>query len=265
MRFRRFAIPFAFLMLIASAVPTTGAKPSPPPTADDDTAYYTQVSGLIEAMRRQGKDQDKIDARLQADFGWVAVSQGGDEIVALSTENSNVTMTTPTVYWNSSQGRYEASAAFYWKNCGSRRCWYDDFPFFGPNVGGYDGFGLSISKLVTRRTQFFSVYTETGTRTSYPNPWDADDSGATFRNQDKMTCEKACYNWDHGILIYAFTIRPGCPSGNYQINSKLGHTWSGAGVSSISVSLNGISVTFAGSNEHWQAVNPTPRNWYPCG
>ena len=109
------------------------------------------------------------------------------------------------------------------------------------------------------------MFTETGVRTSYPNPWDADNSGATFRNQDKLLADKSQYNWDHGVLVYSFRLPLACPKGNYEIRSKLAHTWSGAALTSITVTIHGISATFSGTNEHWQAVNPIARSWYPCG
>lgn len=254
------AIPLAILLLLVTVVPVTAKKPSV-----EDHAYHARVSDAVEEMKRHGRSQDEIDAMLRDDFGWVLVAGGDEEVVLAASENSDVDMRTPYVYYSTQQGRYVAIAWYYWKNCGSQRCWMRDYPFFPPNFGGYDGYGLSIAKLVTRMTQSFSVYTETGYRTTYPNPSDADNSGATFRNQDKVLGPGQQYNWDHGVLTYSFTLRSGCPRGNYQINTKLGHTWASTGVSNITVNTSGISVSFSNTENRWQAVNPVPRNWYPCG
>ncbi len=263
MRHRILVVPLAAVVLLVAALPASAAKPAPQ-TSSEDAAYYAGVLDAVESMKSAEKSQAEVDAMLESEYGWVLVAAGEDDITTMASQNFNVDMKTPTVYYNTQQGRYEAAAWFYWKDCGTDRCWRQDI-FIGRNIGGYDGFGLSVAKLVTRKTQYFSTYTESNVRTTYSNPWDADDSGATFRNQDSVDGAGRQYNWDHGSLVYAFTIRAGCPRGDYQINSKLAHTWSGARVDAITVSTGGIAVTFGGSSERWQAVNPVPKSWYPCG
>ena len=266
MHHRAIGVLLAAAFAMTFALPVAAAKPRP---ASGDP-YYAPIVAAMEAMYEKGRSQAEVDEMLESEFGWIPIVTADEGIATLASENKDVDMRTPSVYYNSQQGRYEASAWFYWEDCGTQRCWKDDRPFAcqisSCSFGGYDGFGLSIGKLVTRRTQSFSTYTEGNVRTSYSNPWDADDSGATFQNQDRTTCSQySCYNWDHGVLIYSFTIRAGCPTGNYSIKSKLAHTWDGAAVSSITVSTSGIGVTFSGNSNRWQAVNPIARNWYPCG
>jgi len=254
----------AFAMTVT--LPVSAAKPRPP----SGTGYYDPIVTAMDAMHQEGRSQAEVDEMLMSDFGWIPVVTTDGGVATLASENSDVDMRTPNVYYNTQQGRYEASAWFYWKNCGTQRCWKDDRPIFcqisNCAFGGRDGFGLSMGKLVTRKTQSFYTYTEGNVRTAYANPWDADDSGATYQNQDKTTCTNySCYNWDHGLLVYSFTIRAGCPAGNYSIKSKLAHTWDGAAVSSITVTTAGVGVTFSGNSDRWQAVNPIAKNWFPCG
>jgi hypothetical protein len=256
------------LLLLVHASPAA-AGPPVAPSARTDAILHDTVAAAVEGLRVRGAGAGEVDAMLAERFGWVRVTSDTSVASAFLTsddsENDDVTMSTPSVYYNTQQGRYEAMATFRWLSCGSYPCyWYESDG--GTNLGGYDGFGLSIGKLVTRKTQSFYVYTASGTRTTYTNPWDADDSGATYRNQDKFTCGKGCgYNWDHGLLVYSFGLRSGCPRGNYAVNSKLGHTWDSTSVSGISVTTKGVTISFDKQEHYWQAVNPQQRNWYPCG
>jgi hypothetical protein len=248
------------LLLLASSSPTTAAT-------DPPAASTAVVADAVEAAFRAGASRAEVDRLLAERFGWIAVgaAPGSRRIGPNESENQDVELSTPSVYYNTQQGRYEAFAWFHWQMCGLWKCWLQDY-FGQDKIGEYDGFGLSIGRLVTRVTQSMYVYTEHGESTTYRNPWDADDSGATFRNQDKMLCGPAsCYNWDHGLIVYSFHLRRTCPKGNYPINTKIGHTWSSTGVTDITVSLTGISITFDEVPHRWQAVNPTQRNWYPCG
>jgi hypothetical protein len=264
-----------------------GAKPS----VDE---YYRTVSDRMERLLTRGASQRDIDRALEREFGWVLVAGGSADDGRPAAENaaahSNgrgpepatdatavtassgpssadcIEMRTPRVYRNTQQGRYEASAWFYWKIRNAYPCWMDDQSVLTADIGGYDGFGISISKLVSRRYVAMSIYTEDGARTALINPSDADDSGVTYRGQDRTTCGWNCgYNWDHGVVIYAFVLRSTCMPGEYQLNSRLGHTWASTSVSGISVSTRGISIDMSSTSNSWQAVNPVPLAWFRCG
>lgn len=268
-RITAISLAFALALTSAASEAAAGGSGSALPHGRPDRNpqdSYGPLAQAVEGMQRSGQGQAAIDAMLASQFGWVRVSDEEPQLVLLASENSDVELTKPTIYYNTQRGRYEASAWFFWRNCGGERCWKQDLPWIGTSIGGYDGFGLSMSTLVNRKAQSFYVFTETGVMTSYPNPWDAEDSGATFRNQDKIAGPGQQYNWDHGLLVYSFQLRLGCPKGNYKAKTKLGHTWSSAGVSNIQVTTSGVSISFTSSDGYWQATNPTPGNdWYPCG
>lgn len=206
-------------------------------------------------------------------LGWTRVGEATDAaqtVTALASENSDVVLSTPSVYFNTVSGRYEASATFAWKDCPTglrdrtEPCYMADYT--GRYVGGDDGFGIRFSRAVSRRSHSFVVATSTNCRTWYSNPADADDFGAVYRNQDQFynPCDTSHYNWHRGAIVYSFLMRPGCPKGEYKIDTKMAHTWSSSGVSSISASANGISIGFTNAEDQWTAVS-NPRTWLPCG
>ena len=257
-------------LALSAAMPEVGAKPSPP-HSEDDAAYIEEVNNEIVAMQGRGSSQGAIDRMLWRRYGWKLVASGDREPTVMPrSENSGVSLSTPSVYFNTSTGRYQASASFAWKDCTDpwngqvEPCYATDWS--GTNVGGYDGFGIRVSKEVSRRSQSFVVASSTNCRTTYTNPSDADGWGVVYRNQDKFQnpCGTSHYNWHRGSVVYSFLMLPGCPRGQYQFSSKMAHTWSSTGVSGISVGPRGISVSFSSTENSWTAVS-NPKNFYPCG
>jgi hypothetical protein len=69
------------------------------------------------------------------------------------------------------------------------------------------------------------------------------------------------------VRIYmSFTLPSGsCVHGSaILMDTKMGHTWASTSVSSITVSLTGISVTYNASSARWTGIS-NPKYWYPCG
>jgi hypothetical protein len=261
----------AIALALSSALPAAAAKPGPPPR--DDEAYYEAVTERILEMEARGATQEQIDRMLSRTFGWRLVAGGGEpvaEATAQQSENGDVTLSVPSVYFNTVMGRYEVSATFRWKSCTdswtrvTEPCYMADAN--GTNMGGYDGFGIRVSREVSRRSQSFVVATPTNCRQWYANPADADGWGVVYRNQDRFkdVCGTSHYNWHRGAIVYSFMTLPGCPSGQYQFSTKMAHTWSSSGVSGISVSNRGIVVSFSSTDHQWTAVS-NPKTWYPCG
>jgi hypothetical protein len=265
------ALAFAGVLMLAAAVPVSAAKPTPTPApTPEDPARSGDIAAAMDSMYLDGATQDEIDAMLLSDFGLVALGEEEPGVALLSSQNSDVDLKTPAVYWDTQQAKYVAYAWFYWKSCGQNYpCWKKDKNLFdGEKMGGYDGFAISLEKLVSRRTSYFHTYSYSiSCRIDYPIPWDADDSGVAYRNQDGYFCDDqvAGYNWDRGLIEYSFNLRSGCPRGDYEIHTKLAHTWGNSGTSRISVNLGVISVAWSGGSDHWQGVNPVAKHWYPCG
>ncbi len=248
------------------------AKPSGP-SADGD-AYYPAVVERLIGLQEKAVSQERIDRILAREFGWVPVAGGGMSAGGrqpLASDNGDVTLSTPRVYFNTQMGRYEVSATFTWRNCTdsftgvTEPCYVADGTS-PTNMGGYDAFGIRVSKEVMRRSQQFVVSTNTNCRQWYTNPADADGWGVVYRNQDgwKNPCGTSHYNWHRGTVVYGFMTMPGCPKGPYQFSTKMGHTWRTSGVSGISVGSGGISISFSTTDHHWTAVSNN-RTWYPCG
>lgn len=261
----------ASAIALSSVLPVSAARPASPPAGDE--TYYEAVVERILDMHARGASADRIDRMLSRAFGWKLVAGGGDaepDVMALASENSDVTLSIPRVYFNTVMGRYEVSATFRWEDCTStwngytEPCYMADYN--GTNMGGYDGFGIRASREVSRRSQSFVVATTANCRQWYPNPADADGWGVVYRNQDRFkdACGTSNYNWHRGAIVYSFMTLPGCPEGQYQFSTKLAHTWSSTGVSGISVSSRGISVSFSSTEHQWTAVS-NPKTWYPCG
>lgn len=259
------------LAALSSALPVSGARPVPAP-ADDD-AYYEAITGRILELQARGASDERIDRVLSRAFGWKLVAVGGEPepgAIPMASENSDVTLSIPRVYFNTVMGRYEVSATFRWKDCTdpwsevTEPCYMGDYN--GTNMGGYDGFGIRVSREVSRRSQSFVVATTADCRQWYANPSDADGWGVVYRNQDRFKdpCGTSNYNWHRGAIVYSFMTLPGCPEGQYQFSTKMAHTWSSTGVSGISVSNRGISVSFSSTEHQWTGIS-NPKTWYPCG
>jgi hypothetical protein len=256
---------------LATPLPGSAARPAPPPP--DDEAYYEAITDRILEMQVRGASDERIDRMLSRAFGWELVAgnssrEPGATLVA--SENSDVSLSVPRVYFNTVMGRYEVSATFRWEDCtnwwngSTEPCYMGDYN--GTNMGGYDGFGIRVSREVSRRAQSFVVATTANCRQWYANPADADGWGVVYRNQDRFkdSCGTSNYNWHRGAIVYSFMTLPGCPKGQYQFSTKMAHTWSSTGVSGISVSNRGISVSFSSTEHQWTAVS-NPKTWYPCG
>lgn len=262
------AVTLVGVLMLTTAVPVAAKKP-----VADETDYEA-VTSAIDALAARGASQAQIDRMLERDFGWVVVGrQATDDGQAalLSSQNFNVSLSVPTIYFNTSSGRYEAAAMFAWRSCptgigGSLEpCYMQDYGG-SAEMGGYDAFGIRLSKLVSRRGHVMTVAASTGCRTVYTVAAEADDSGAVFRNQDGFfnPCGTSHYNWHRGTIVYSFLLRPGCPKGEYKIDTKMAHTWQSTSITSASVSTSGVSITFSLAANQWTGVS-TPRTWTPCG
>jgi hypothetical protein len=270
-RWRLVFVASAAALALSAALPVSAARPARPPL--DDEAYYRAVTERLLELQARGTSEARIDRALAREFGWRLVASSGEAdaaTMALASENGDVTLSVPRVYFNTVMGRYEASATFRWKSCTdsftgvTEPCYMADSN--GTNMGGYDGFGIRVSHEVSRRSQSFVVATTANCRQWYANPADADGWGVVYRNQDRFrdTCGKSNYNWHRGAIVYSFMTLPGCPEGQYQLSTKMAHTWSTSGVNGISVGRSGISVSFSTTDHQWTAVS-NPKTWYPCG
>jgi hypothetical protein len=270
MRFGRVARAIVAAMLGAAILgPGTvvhGAKP-----VGGDDAYYVHVARRIEQVGRAGGDGAAIDRMLEREFGWRKVAGGGaaDGPIALGTPSgSDVVLYRPSIYRNTQAGRYEATASWQWKKCGSLSCWSANYGDALGNDGGPDGFGIVSTVAVNFNSTFFATWTERNALKTYTNPDDFDQYGTGFSEQDRRY-HTHDYTWDHGLVMYGFNIRTcvGMKGTPWIFKSRMSHTWGNTGVASMSLAAGAISFSFSNSSSpsKWSIYGPQPLAWYPCG
>ena len=254
----------AVVMLVGAMTP---ASVSGVESFESDAEMYQAVFDRVEKLERKGASQKAIDRVLERRFGWVREPEV-DSPVALATPSaSDVTFTKPAIYRNVPANRYEVTAKWQWKNCGSVRCWIVNYPGVSGNVGGPNGFALNASRNVNHLATSFVTYDEDGASRIYTNPEVFEADGVGFSEQDTQhVFPWDDFTWDHGTLVYAFRLASACLPGQlWKFTSKMGHTWSSTSLSSISISPTNISMTFSSTDARWTGTSPSPLDWKPCG
>ncbi|MDW6061465.1 hypothetical protein SAZ11_29915 [Streptomyces sp. FXJ1.4098] len=103
---------------------------------DSAKAQTDRVTALIQKLEGQGLSQERIDAKLAADYCLERVDGGGSELSTLGNPDQEIKLGKPIIYKTSGKDRYIAAASWKWKK-------------IPKNVKGYDAFALSFSKKVT--------------------------------------------------------------------------------------------------------------------
>jgi hypothetical protein len=243
-----------------------GAPPNP-----DDSDYYQKVIQRIERVRRAGGSSEAVDRMLEREFGWLRVAgdDDGTELVPLGTPSgSDVNLPRPTIYRNVQAARFEVTASWQWRMCGSAYCWAANYGGAYGSDGGPDGFGVASNIALNSVSTAFATFNNRGAMQTYANPDAFDDYGAGFSEQDRRYYGRE-YTWDHGLIVYGFNIRTcvGMQGTQWTFRSRMSHTWGDTGVVSITLSAGVIGFSFsnASSSRKWQAYGTDPLRWYPCG
>lgn len=260
---RQFAL-MTLVLLVGAMAPATAAGIQ---SFASDEEMYRAVLDRVEKLESNGASRKSIDRILEREFGWVREPEV-DSPIALGTPSaSDIALYKPTIYRNIPANRYEITAKWQWKNCGSSRCWMVNYPNINGNVGGPNGFALNSTRAVNHLATSFATYDEDGGAYHYTNPDVFENDGVGFTEQDRQhALPWDNFTWDHGTLVFAFRLVSACtPGQSWKFNSKMGHTWNSTSISGISISLTGISMTFSSFDARWTAVGPTPLDWKPCG
>jgi hypothetical protein len=241
---------------------SAGPAIAKPPEAATD---YEAIFATVERMERSGASQAAIDRMLEREFGWIRETEDAVIEALAAPSASDITLSKPTLYRSIPAQRYEVTAKWQWKQCVYYRCWAENYPLDTGNIGGPDGFAINVSRNVTNLATNFVTYDEYGNSRLFTNPEVFEGDGVGFAEQDTQVTTRLRYSWDHGTLVYAFRLAGACvPGQQFKFSSKMGHTWSTAALSSISISTTGISMTYSGAEGKWTAVNPYPLYWTPC-
>lgn len=256
----------AVLLLASVAVgPVVGREP--------DARYYARVDARIRVLERAGATDAQVDAMLKSEFGWTragilkpaAQTTSVEAAAVFNPSSSNVRLKPPTTYWNGTLTRHEVRGTWQWNDCSAyERCW----AWYPGNLGeGQNGFGISFSRPTTHLSTSLNVYDEKGRARTYSSPDSFGQYGATFAEFDIHNTYPTGYSWDHGTIFMSLRLpSSSCVRGQaLTISTRMGHTWNGTGVSSITVGSSGISVTFSSTSYRWTGVLNPAYYWYPCG
>lgn len=254
----------AMVMLIGAVAPVAAAGAR---SFQWDDEMYRAVLDRVERLQNKRASQKSIDRILEREFGWVREPQVDSPIALGIPSASDITLHKPTIYRNVPANRYEVTAKWQWKDCGSVRCWTTDYPAITGNVGGPNGFALNSSRNVNYLATTFATYNEDGGSYYYSNPDVFEADGVGFTEQDTQHAYPwDRFSWDHGTLVYAFRLASACVPGQlWKFTSKMGHTWDTTSISSITISATNIGMTFSTTESRWTATSPTPLDWRPCG
>jgi hypothetical protein len=265
---RWFGILASGVMLMSAGAPAAAATPKA--AANLDT-----IEATLRSMEESGVPAAAIDATMSSRFGWTRqpLTQTMSQ-AAIAPTASHVNIYQPTVWKDTTTGFWVARATWAWKDCAPQfdivHCWFtDDGCYVVGNCGGADGFGINISRAVTRKATKFYTYTEEPyyEDSTYVNPETFNNTGVSFTEQDVVNRYGAHYTWDKGSIYYYFTL-PTCSKlkgKTWIIDSKMSHTWSSSSVTGFGVFATGFSISWSNDSGHWSAVNPNPLTWYACG
>lgn len=191
---------------------------------------------------------------LLLEHGFVRVSSEPHSALRLvSSSNSNVTMDTPHVYFDTYYFRYTAVGTYHW-----------DGDFWEGNLGGPDAFGLRFDRKMDNRgvTGRFSGKPNTGPGTSafgttiVRNPSDNGSYGVAYSLQDAeyvLCCGRVDYNMYSGRVTMDVG-RPACGTTTH-LYSRYFHTWGSSGVTGFEISISGFGVSWSSETQHWAAAS----------
>lgn len=231
-------------------------------TTELDKERIKCFNSIVQKHMEAKSSQQDIQNELMEN-GFYLVSQPmvnnyvkDDEIIGiLSNEDTDIDLPSVVLFQDyNNPSRYVACGQFFW----NYENWDSDIPSpasYSGSVGGKDAFGITFSKPVNILSKTFDCWGNDGTPYhSYTVTQHQYSYGCCFEKQDYYFDYGDTYSWDSGCLVIYFTPQQ---TGQYAAWQTLGHTWSSADISSISIGSGGMSVTFTNVNYSWKAVAPT--------
>jgi hypothetical protein len=267
---RRFLINTPFLLLISTLLGTTvlmgevtlEAAPTTTSGASAKTASFQQPVGRTGPMsvRETARQQllGRIVARSKSDsqahallarHGFVIVSTTGiDGLRLVHSTNSDVTMGTPYVAFDTVAHRYTAYAKYHW-----------DSDAFESNVGGLDGLALRFNRNMTNNGvtgTFYGKSTGPIGATTVRNPTDNSSAGVGYRLQDfwvALVGGKVDYNvWSGSVTMDV--ARPACGT-SVQLYGAYMHSWGSDSLTGFSISTSGFGLSWKNGDQSWKAAS----------
>lgn len=262
---------------LVTAVPTAAAAAPVTPlclavkSISDEQARNDQMNLATAQLRQAGKGQGEVDAYLKRNYGLIKVSKNISSAIDVGTMSwpSAINLPSPSIYQDSCFGRYTAFATWSWKSLSHIRdetfCSFQ----YTCNIGGNEAFGMAFSRHVSDPGSW--SLTTWGATSHYPastsRAWsvDGNSDGVAFRGQDTFKANGACcskdYSFYNGQLVFSIDS-PGC--GSLTAFSKYGHTWDGAGIDSLSISPNSVSIGISNRAYGWDLASQPSNTVYPC-
>lgn len=217
--------------------------------------------GMSDAYSK-GHDWKAVDNFLKHQGLKVIIPHG---IADKDSSNNDVTIYQPSVAWDQWMGAYLIDGTWQWKrDTLGRPLWDADISTPG-NVGGLDGAGLWWSNgtqvQMLNGGVAFITYDYYGSSNYYTTPWNCDQYGVVFEEQDTASYATAPggfnYTWDSGS-IEAWVRVSG--TGPTYLKTSLGHDWDVASVSGVNIGTSGINFTFTDTIHSWQGASG-PKSW----
>lgn len=244
-------------LCLAGPAPTQAAKA-------DENARAERLDRMIVAMRQQGLSKEKVDKQLARE-GVVPVSkEQGDGLIQPLSDGNSVNVWAD-VYRDTCAANYYVSGG--WKFT-SMSALTSDAGCNNCNVGGYDAFGVALSRSVGIGYHSVSTW---GASNSFPTSssrmWahDTNSYGVAYQGQDKYCragyggCSVNDYNFFNGSLFLSIT-NIGC--GYIQAFPKYGHTWSSASLTGLGVGPYSVSVSWSPNHLGWSKAGQSPNRYY---
>jgi hypothetical protein len=260
----RALLPILTLTAAAALSSATVAKAEPPApaevTAEEQALSAEKRSRLIELLQTGATDSE-----IQQQLGLTKVSSGDDDASSRS-DSSAISISRPSIYYDTGLRAYYASSDYRWNNQGTT----GDGSAYGGNVGGYDALSIRFSQDVVNVGTSASICPGNWSGlTPYPPkpkcivPATAENSedGAAFRYQDKVVGAKCrgserpdcrIYVGAKGTIVFTFRrIAGGC----LQVFSNHAHTWVSTTISGLSVSNSSFNINFSSAANQWQRTS----------
>ncbi|MFD8384928.1 hypothetical protein ACFV2X_41490 [Streptomyces sp. NPDC059679] len=220
---------------------------------DSAKAQTDRVTALIQKLEGQGLSQERIDAKLAADYCLERVDGGGSDLSTLGSPSDEIKLSKPVIYKTSGKDRYIAAAGWKWKR-------------FPGNVNGYDAFGITFSKKVTPLAHSL-VYQGNGNLYGKKKVTQAQESGpygsGFLFNEGPRNIYRGDMQGYQGLMGISFKAsKVGC--WNLQAFSKYGHSWKSTRATGFSIGKWSIGVTWTNYNHNWQQASQPSKEVTVC-
>jgi hypothetical protein len=133
-------------------------------------------------------------------------------------------------------------------NRGVNQCWDD--------IGNSDGFGITLSRDVTRSYQYLYKCNWSGSCNEGGSMIDNNPRGATFFFQDRANTIGA--DFESGSLVVGFSYQK--PNKCHQAFAKYLHTWNDSAITGFGVGPFSFDIQWNSSDKHWTRAGNAGNN-----